>query len=75
VPDEDDRTAHPAQAIEDPEGHAGIVREAGLPIAAGENLRTVWEFKQYIDCCGVTFPESDVTNCGGVTPFMVWQIA
>ena len=47
-----------------------ILREGGLPVAAGENLRTVWEFKQYIDCGGVTFPEPDVTNCGGVTPFM-----
>ena len=55
---------------EDPEGHARIVREGGLPIAAGENLRTLWEFKHYIDCGGVTFPEPDVTNCGGVTPFM-----
>ena len=55
---------------EDPEGHARIVREGGLPIAAGENLRSVWEFKQYIDCGGVTFPEPDVTNCGGVTAFM-----
>jgi L-alanine-DL-glutamate epimerase-like enolase superfamily enzyme len=55
---------------EDPEGHGRIVREGGLPIAAGENLRTVWEFKLYIDCGGVTFPEPDVTNCGGVTPFM-----
>jgi L-alanine-DL-glutamate epimerase-like enolase superfamily enzyme len=55
---------------EDPEGHTRIVREGGLPIAAGENLRTIWEFKQYIACGGVTFPEPDVTNCGGVTPFM-----
>jgi L-alanine-DL-glutamate epimerase-like enolase superfamily enzyme len=55
---------------EDPEGHARIVREGGLPIAAGENLRTLWEFKHYIACGGVTFPEPDVTNCGGVTPFM-----
>ena len=55
---------------DDPAGHARIVREGGLPIAAGENLRTVWEFKQYIACGGVTYPEPDVTNCGGVTPFM-----
>ena len=55
---------------EDPEGHARIVREGGLPIAAGENLRTLWEFKHHIACGGVTFPEPDVTNCGGVTPFM-----
>jgi L-alanine-DL-glutamate epimerase-like enolase superfamily enzyme len=55
---------------EDPEGHARIVREGGVPIAAGENLRTVWEFKHYISLGGVTFPEPDVTNCGGVTSFM-----
>ena len=33
---------------DDPAGHARIVREGGLPIAAGENLRTLWEFKHYI---------------------------
>ena len=55
---------------EDPEGHARIVREGGVPIAAGENLRTLWEFKQYMSCGGVTYPEPDVTNCGGVTTFM-----
>ena len=40
----------PLSIPEDPEGHARIVREGGLPIAAGENLRSVWEFKRYIDC-------------------------
>jgi L-alanine-DL-glutamate epimerase-like enolase superfamily enzyme len=46
------------------------VREGGLPIATGENLRSLWEFKQIIAAGGVTFPEPDVTNCGGVTAFM-----
>ena len=55
---------------DDPAGHARIVREGGVPIAAGENLRTLWEFKLYIAGGGVTFPEPDVTNCGGVTPFV-----
>jgi L-alanine-DL-glutamate epimerase-like enolase superfamily enzyme len=55
---------------DDPSGHARIVREGGLPVAAGENLRTLWEFKQYIAGGGVTYPEPDVTNCGGITPFM-----
>lgn len=55
---------------DDPAGHARIVREGGLPVAAGENLRTLWEFKQFIACGGVTYPEPDVTNCGGVTAFM-----
>jgi len=55
---------------DDPAGHARIVREGGLPIAAGENLRTLWEFKLYVASGAVTYPEPDVTNCGGVTPFM-----
>ena len=55
---------------DDPAGHARIVREGGVPVAVGENLRTLWEFKQFIMAGGVTYPEPDVTNCGGVTPFM-----
>ena len=51
-------------------GHARIVREGGLPIAAGENLRTIWEFRHLIAAGGVTYPEPDVTNCGGITSFM-----
>jgi L-alanine-DL-glutamate epimerase-like enolase superfamily enzyme len=41
-----------------------------VPIAAGENMRTLWEFKQLIASGGVTFPEPDVTNCGGITSFL-----
>ncbi|HEX2510029.1 MAG TPA: mandelate racemase/muconate lactonizing enzyme family protein [Microvirga sp.] len=55
---------------DDPAGHARIVREGGLPIAAGENLRSLWEFKLYVAGGAVTYPEPDVTNCGGVTPFI-----
>jgi L-alanine-DL-glutamate epimerase-like enolase superfamily enzyme len=55
---------------DDPAGHARILREGGQPIAAGENLRTLWEFKLYVAGGAVTYPEPDVTNCGGVTPFM-----
>jgi L-alanine-DL-glutamate epimerase-like enolase superfamily enzyme len=55
---------------DDVAGQARVVREGGLPVAAGENLRTLWDFKALIVAGGVTFPEPDVTNCGGVTPFM-----
>jgi L-alanine-DL-glutamate epimerase-like enolase superfamily enzyme len=55
---------------DDIEGHARIVRDGGLPIATGENLRSLWEFKALIAAGGVTYPEPDVTNCGGVTSFM-----
>ena len=55
---------------DDVAGHARIVREGGLPVAAGENLHTLWEFQQLITAGGVTYPEPDVTSCGGVTAFM-----
>jgi L-alanine-DL-glutamate epimerase-like enolase superfamily enzyme len=55
---------------DDVAGHVRIVREGGVPVAAGENLRTPWEFKQLVAEGGVTFPEPDVTNCGGITAFM-----
>jgi len=51
-------------------GHVRVVAEGGVPIASGENLRTLWDFKQLIAAGGVTYPEPDVTNCGGVTTFM-----
>jgi L-alanine-DL-glutamate epimerase-like enolase superfamily enzyme len=46
------------------------VRDGGLPIATGENLHTPYEFKQMTASGAVTFPEADVTNCGGVTAFI-----
>jgi L-alanine-DL-glutamate epimerase-like enolase superfamily enzyme len=55
---------------DDVPGHVRIVRDGGLPIAAGENLHTLHEFRALIAAGGVTFPEPDVTNCGGVTVFM-----
>ena len=55
---------------DDMAGHARVVREGGIPVAAGENLRTIWDFRHLIASGGVTYPEPDVTNCGGVTPFM-----
>lgn len=55
---------------DDVAGHVRVVRDGGVPIAAGENLRSLWEFKALIASGGVAFPEPDVTNCGGVTAFM-----
>ncbi len=55
---------------DDLEGLARVAREGGLPIATGENMRTLWEFRHAITVGKVGFPEPDVTNCGGVTVFM-----
>ena len=51
-------------------GHARIAQEGGLPIAAGENLRNLYEFQHLISAGGVSFPEPDVSNIGGITPWM-----
>ncbi|MGH6919951.1 MAG: enolase C-terminal domain-like protein, partial [Geminicoccaceae bacterium] len=50
-------------------GHARIVQGGGLPVAAGENLHTLGEFHALIAAGGVTFPEPDLSNCGGIS---VW---
>lgn len=55
---------------DDVAGHARIVREGGVPIATGENFHSLYEFKQFIAEGAVTYPEPDVSNCGGVTAFM-----
>ena len=55
---------------DDVAGHVRVMQEGGVPIATGENFRTLWEFKQMIAAGGVSYPEPDVTNCGGITPFM-----
>jgi len=67
--------AHPVWLEEptipdDVPGHARIQREGGAPVATGENLHTLHEFTQFIRAEAVSFPEPDVTNCGGVTVFM-----
>ena len=55
---------------DDVEGHVRVSREGLLPIAAGENLHTVYEFQALISAGGVSFPEPDVATVGGVTPWM-----
>ncbi|MEP7208234.1 MAG: mandelate racemase/muconate lactonizing enzyme family protein [Casimicrobiaceae bacterium] len=55
---------------DDIEGHVRILRDGGVPIATGENLHTLHEFTHFMRAQAVSFPEPDVTNCGGVTTFM-----
>jgi len=52
---------------DDVEGHARIAREGALPIATGENLHTLYEFQKMISRGGVSFPEPDISNVGGIT--------
>ena len=55
---------------DDVTGHVKIVKEGGVPIAAGENLHTIYEFQHLIGAGGVGFPEPDVANIGGITAWM-----
>jgi L-alanine-DL-glutamate epimerase-like enolase superfamily enzyme len=55
---------------DDIEGHVRIARDGGLPIAAGENLHTIYEFQKTIASGAVAFPEPDLSNVGGVTGWM-----
>jgi L-alanine-DL-glutamate epimerase-like enolase superfamily enzyme len=55
---------------DDVPGHARILREGGLPVAAGENLHTIHEFHALIAAGGVSFPEPDLSNCGGVSAWL-----
>jgi L-alanine-DL-glutamate epimerase-like enolase superfamily enzyme len=55
---------------DDVEGHARIAREGGLPIATGENMHTLYEFQKLIAAGGVAFPEPDMSNLGGITPWL-----
>ena len=49
-------------------GHARIMATGGVPIAAGENLRSLWEFKNYIAAGAVSYPEPDVTIAAASRP-------
>src|SRR2546428_12307315 len=55
---------------DDVPGPVRIVREGGPPLAAGADLHSLSQFRHLIAAGGLTFPEPDVTNCGGVTTFM-----
>ncbi len=55
---------------DDPIGHGRIAQMGGLPVAAGENLHSLYEFRNLIAAGGVDFPEPDVSNCGGITVWM-----
>jgi L-alanine-DL-glutamate epimerase-like enolase superfamily enzyme len=54
---------------DDVTGHVRVVREGRTPVATGENMHTLYEFHTLMAAGGLTYPEPDVTNCGGMTIF------
>jgi L-alanine-DL-glutamate epimerase-like enolase superfamily enzyme len=53
-----------------PENLAGLAEvraRGGLPIAAGENYGTAWEFRRAFEAGALTYAQPSVTKVGGVT--------
>jgi L-alanine-DL-glutamate epimerase-like enolase superfamily enzyme len=55
---------------DDVEGHRRIESQGALPVATGENLHTLYEFQKMMVGGGVSFPEPDMSNIGGVTGWL-----
>ncbi len=55
---------------EDFSGHNRILVEGGVPVSAGENLHTIYDFQHMLEANGVSYIEPDVSNCGGITVWM-----
>ena len=54
----------------DYEGHRRIQQEGGIPVASGENLKNLQEFREMITLGGIIFPQPDITNMGGITAWI-----
>jgi len=55
---------------DDVEGLRRIETEGPIAVATGENLHSIYEFKTMIADGGVSFPDADISNLGGVTALM-----
>jgi L-alanine-DL-glutamate epimerase-like enolase superfamily enzyme len=49
---------------------AQLRREVGIPLAAGENASTAFQFQAMLDAGAVDFAQPSVTKVGGVTEFL-----
>lgn len=54
---------------EDFDALAGLAAQGKVPLAAGENACTRYEFRRMVQSEGVTYPQPSVTKVGGVTEF------
>ena len=55
---------------DDIQGHRRIETEGPIPVASGENLHSIYEFRQMITEACISFPDADISNLGGITALM-----
>ena len=55
---------------EDIAGHAALARATTVPIAAGENLYTRYQFGDYVRADALHIVQADVVRCGGITEWL-----
>jgi L-alanine-DL-glutamate epimerase-like enolase superfamily enzyme len=55
---------------EDTAGYAALRREAGVPIAQGENAHTLHRFRDLIDAGAVDVVQPNIVRVGGITPYL-----
>ena len=55
---------------DDYSGYARIVEATGAPLAMGENLHTLDEFRHALDLAKLAFIQPDAHSCGGITGWL-----
>ena len=51
-------------------GHAGLRRRIETPVGIGENVYTIYQFRDYLVADAVDFVQADIVRVGGITPYM-----
>jgi L-alanine-DL-glutamate epimerase-like enolase superfamily enzyme len=56
--------------VDDVAAHEHLAAAVGCPIALGENVYTVAQFKEFITRRTIEYVQADVARVGGITPYM-----